>query len=160
MRQITSREIALCVVTMSTNFLRWHKAYVENSCNIKAELMAHNLTMHQLQLLFFLHMNPEIRTVSALSAELFISKGSLSLMLSKLEKNGYLRKEAPQKEDDGRKVYLSLTERAREVLKAAESSLLTSTSAIFEQMDDEAKNKFYAKLIELKQIFATGGIKL
>lgn len=160
MQQITSREIAACVITMSSNFLRWHKAYIERSCNIKAELMAHNLTMHQLQLLFFLHVNPEVRTVSALSAELFISKGSLSLMLSKLEKNGYLRKEAPEKEDDGRKVYLSLTERAREVLKLAEDSLLTSTSAVFEQMDDAAKNRFYAKLVELQQIFATGGIKL
>lgn len=160
MRQITSREIAACVMTMSHNFLRWHKTYIEKSCNIKEQLAAHKLTMHQMQLLFFLHMNPGIRTVSALSAELFISKGSLSLMLSKLEKNGYLRKEAPEKEDDGRKVYLSLTERTREVLEETESALLTSTSAIFDQMDDEAKNQFYAKLMELKQIFATGGIKL
>ena len=50
--------------------------------------MEHNLTIPQLQILFFLRMNPKIRTVSALSAELFISKGSLSLMLTKLEKNG------------------------------------------------------------------------
>ena len=87
MRQITSREIAACVLTMSTNFLRWHKTYIEKSCNIKAGLMEHNLTIPQLQILFFLRMNPKIRTVSALSAELFISKGSLSLMLTKLEKN-------------------------------------------------------------------------
>ena len=160
MRHITSREIAACVLTMSTNFLRWHKTYIEKSCNIKAGLMEHNLTIPQLQILFFLRMNPKIRTVSALSAELFISKGSLSLMLTKLEKNGYLRKDAPEKEDDGRKVYLSLTDRAREVLKEAEETLLKSTSAVFEQMDDEAKNKFYDKLMELQQIFAIGGIKL
>lgn len=160
MRQITSREIAACVMTMSSNFLRWHKMHIEKTCSIKTKLMAHNLTMNQLHLLIFLHMNPEIRTVSALSAELFISKGSLSLMLSKLERNGYLRKEAPKKEDDGRKVYLSLTERGREVLEETEETLLESTSAVFEQMDDEAKNRFYAKLMELQQIFATGGIKL
>ena len=160
MRQITSREIALCVVTMSSNLLRWHKTYIENSCNIKAELMAYKLTMSQLHLLFFLHMNPEIRTLSALSSELFTSKGSLSLMLSKLERNGYLRKNAPAKEDDGRKVYLSLTERAEEVLKVIEKRFMESTSAIFDQMDDKAKNRFYDKLMELQQIFATGGIKL
>ena len=80
--------------------------------------------------------------------------------ITKLEKNGYLRKDAPEKEDDGRKVYLSLTDRAREVLKEAEETLLKSTSAVFEQMDDEAKNKFYDKLMELQQIFAIGGIKL
>ena len=42
----------------------------------------------------------------------------------------------------------------------AEETLLKSTSAVFEQMDDEAKNKFYDKLMELQQIFAIGGIKL
>ena len=57
MRQITSREIAACVLTMSTNFLRWHKTYIEKSCNIKAGLMEHNLTIPQLQILFFLRMN-------------------------------------------------------------------------------------------------------
>lgn len=160
MRQITSREIAVCIMTMSSNFIRWHRAYIEKNCNIKAELAERNLTMHQLELLFFLRMNPEIRTVSALSDELLVSKGSLSLMLTKLEKNGFLRKETPEKEDDGRKVYLFLTERAERLLKEAEDSILESSCALFEQMDDEAKNKFYAKLMEMQQIFAIGGIKL
>lgn len=160
MRQITSREIALCIMTMSSNFVRWHKAYIEKTCNMKEGLRKYGLTMHQLELLFFLHMNPEVRTVSALSDELMVSKGSLSLMLTKLEKSGFLRKEAPKKEDDGRKVYLSLTERTEGLLKEAGDAILESSCAFFEQMDDEAKNKFYEKLMEMQQIFAMGGIKL
>ena len=52
MRQITSREIAACVLTMSTNFLRWHKTYIEKSCNIKAGLMEHNLTIPSFRFYF------------------------------------------------------------------------------------------------------------
>lgn len=160
MQQITGRDIAVRITAMSMNFMRWHKAYVEKSCNVKAKMAGRDLTIHQFQLLCFLHSNPEANTVSAISGELLISKGSLSLMLSKLEKSGYLCKAAPEKEDDGRKVYLSLTEKAKEVIWEVREELLESTSALFEQMDDEAKSKFYAKLMELQQIFAIGGIKL
>ena len=50
------------------------------------------LTPHQAQMLGFLYSNPELDTASALSARLHVSKGSLSLMLSKLEAGGFVQK--------------------------------------------------------------------
>lgn len=125
----------------------WH-------CCVSGEV---GLTKHQMELLGFLYGNPETNTVSRIASELLISKGSLSLMLTKLEKQGFVEKAAPDGNDDGRKVYISLTENGRKAVENMMEVLLEKGGHVFDVMSQEKRLLFYRKLEELKAIFNLGG---
>ncbi len=50
--------------------------------------------------------------------------GSLSIIISKMVDNGYITKEYPPEEDDGRKVYFIITEKGSEALKIITADML------------------------------------
>lgn len=78
-------------------------------------------------------------------------------MLTKLEKQGFVEKAAPDGNDDGRKVYISLTENGRKAVENMMEVLLEKGGHVFDVMSQEKRLLFYRKLEELKAIFNLGG---
>lgn len=156
MKQISGEDVVLAMLDFATDVAHWNKKYVTKAVIIR-RLEELGLTQHQVEILGAMSINPELNTVSALSAELFISKSSLSLMLSKLEKGGFLEKQAATGEDDGRKVYISLTEKGREAVESIRKLMVDTAAVAFEEMNPKTRALFYTKVKELQELFQVGG---
>ncbi len=158
MSAATGRDIMIALMELGEEIILWNKKYTSRA-KIAGRLDEMGLTSHQLEILGFLYNHPEMDTVSAIAAELFISKGSLSLMLSKLQKGGYVQKKAAKGKDDCRKVYISLTEKGKNAAEEFKELILNSASQAFEEMEEEHRVLFYEKVKELKNLFYIGGLK-
>ncbi|MDO4530797.1 MAG: MarR family transcriptional regulator [Bacillota bacterium] len=158
MKAVTGREIVVELMELGAVIGHWNKKYSTKE-NLTRKLDELGLTVHQVELMGFMRSNPELNTVSQLSHELFISKGSLSLMLTKLQAAGFVQKTAPAGADDGRKVYLALTEKGAEAVEDVRNTMLDSASGVFDEMDGKRRQMFYAKVMELKELFDIGGWK-
>lgn len=158
MKTATGKEIVTGMLQLGTNMARWHKEYATKD-RVRKRIEELGLTHHQIEIMGFLYQNPETNTISAISTELLISKGSLSLMLSKLQVAGFVRKVAAQGDDDGRKVYVSLTEKGEKALLEILERLIEDAAIVFDQMEPERRNKIYQKVIELMELLPTGGWK-
>ena len=156
MKAATGKEVVLSMLDLATDIAHWNKKYTTKTVLLQ-KLEELGLTSHQIEVLGFMHANPELDTVSAMAAEMFISKGSLSLMISKLEAGGFVRKKSAKGEDDGRKVYISLTEKGENAVLQIRNTVVASASEVFDDMDDEKRTLFYTKVKELKELFNTGG---
>lgn len=158
MKAVTGEDVVLRMLDLAMDINRWNKQYTtkETLQKLIAEL---GLTAHQLEVLGVIHGNPELDTVSQLAAELFISKGSLSLMLSKLQTAGFITKTSARGEDDGRKVYVKLTEKGINAVEAVKAQVVGSAAVMFNNMDDESRTLFYTKVEELKELFNAGGLE-
>ena len=88
MQTATGREVVLTMLDLATDIAHWNKKYTTKTVLLK-KLEEIGLTSHQVEVLGFMYANPELDTVSAMASEMFISKGSLSLMISKLENGGF-----------------------------------------------------------------------
>lgn len=156
MNAITGKDIMIAMMELASGIGRWNKMNLSH-CLIHERLQELGLTKHQMELMIFLHGNMGLNTVSVLSGALGISKGSLSLMLTKLEKGGHVEKKAAKEEDDGRKVYISLTKKGEDTVKEMMESILSIGSVPFDRMEEETRILFYTKVNELKGLFQTGG---
>ena len=101
MKPVTGREIVYDMMQLGMQIGRWNKRYSTKE-KVAKRLDELGLTHHQVEILGFLKGNPELTTVSEIAAELFISKGSLSLMLTKLQAAGFVEKKSAAGADDGR----------------------------------------------------------
>ena len=158
MRTATGREVVLAMLDLATDIAHWNKKYTTKTVLLK-KLDEMGLTGHQAEVLGFMYANPELDTVSQLSAELLVSKGSLSLMLSKLESGGFVQKNAAKGADDGRKVYVTLTEKGRSSVEEVRETMVNSASDVFDDMQEDKRALFYTKVKELQELFNTGGWK-
>ena len=158
MKAVTGREIVTGMMRLGTEMARLNKAYATKE-RVAKRVEELGLTRHQVEILGFLYTNPELNTVSALSAHQHISKGSLSLMLSKLQAGGFVRKKAAKDGDDGRKVYVSLTEQGEAALKEIMDILAENAAESFDSMDEQRRLLIYTKVKELLELFNTGGWK-
>lgn len=156
MQTATGRDVVLTMLDLATDIAHWNKKYTTKTVLLK-KLDELGLTSHQTEVLGFMYANPELETVSQLAAEMFISKGSLSLMISKLENGGFVQKKAAKGADDGRKVYISLTEKGEKAVKDIRETMVESASDVFDDMDEERRTLFYTKVKELQELFNTGG---
>ena len=158
MKAVTGREVVVSMLELATDIAQWNKKYTTKAVLLK-KLEELGLTSHQTEVLGFMYANPELDTVSQLAAELFISKGSLSLMISKLESGGFVQKKSAKNGDDGRKVYISLTPEGRAAVEEVRETMVSSASDVFADMDAEKRALFYTKVEELKELFNAGGWK-
>ena len=158
MKTATGREIVTGMLQLGTNMARWNKEYATKD-RVRKRVEELGLTHHQVEIMGFLYQNPEINTISAISAELLISKGSLSLMLSKLQAAGFVQKVAAQGNDDGRKVYVSLTKQGEQALFEILERLIEDAAIVFDQMEPERRESIYQKVTELVELLPTGGWK-
>ena len=158
MKTATGKEVVLSMLDLATDIARWNKKYTTKTVLLQ-KLEELGLTSHQIEVLGFMHANPELDTVSAMAAEMFISKGSLSLMISKLEAGGFVQKKSAKGEDDGRKVYISLTKKGIAAVTEIRDTMVNSASDVFDDMDDATRTLVYTKVKEFKELFNTGGWK-
>lgn len=158
MKAVTGREIVTSMMRLGTEMARWNKSYATKE-KVSKRVEELGLTQHQAQILGFLYGNPEYDTVSALSAHLHISKGSLSLMLSKLQAGGFVQKKAAKDGDDGRKIYISLTEKGESAVREIIDLLSENAAVVFDRMDEQRRMQIYTKVKELLELFNTGGWK-
>ena len=158
MKEVAGREVVIELMELGRELWHWSRKY-----NTKDELTQKldelNITLHQVELMSFMWSNPELNTVSQLSNELFISKGSLSLMLTKLQNTGFVQKASAAGMDDGRKVYVTLTEKGIFAVEEVQETILKSASGVFDNMDAERRQIFFTKVMELKELFHIGGWK-
>ena len=80
-------------------------------------------------------------------------------MLSKLQAGGFVQKKAARGEDDGRKVYVSLTAKGESAVKEIMDLLIENGAVVFDRMDEERRMLIYTKVKELMELFNTGGWK-
>ena len=158
MQNATGRDVVLKMLDLATDIAHWNKKYTTKTVLLQ-KLDELGLTSHQIEVLGFLYANPGLDTVSQLAAEMFISKGSLSLMISKLQHGGFVEKKAARGEDDGRKVYINLTKKGKEAVEHVRETMVENASGVFDEMDEEKRILFYTKVKELQELFHTGGWK-
>lgn len=158
MKAVTGSEIVHGLMTLGSSIARWNKEYSSEQ-RVAKRVDELGLTHHQVEIMSFMKGNPEVNTVSEIASKLYISKGSLSLMLSKLQLGGFVQKTSAKGDDDGRKVYVSLTEKGEEALDEVMDLLVKQAAVVFDAMDEERRTLIYAKVQELKELFNTGGWK-
>lgn len=151
------REIAKELIALNTNIFLWNREHIEKSFNINGKTKEGELTVQQFRILTFIK-NGGMHTVSEISNWLNLSKSSMSIMISKLEKNGYLRKEQAPDTDDGRKMYFYLTQKGMTAVAEAEERVLETVAGCFSSLDEEKQENFYAHLQELNRILKAGGL--
>lgn len=78
-------------------------------------------------------------TISELSKFMHISKSTLSIIMSKMIKKGYLIKTYPAEYDDKRKIYFSLSEEGKKLLEYAQKCDFDEAKFIFSMMNDYQK---------------------
>ena len=74
-----------------------------------------NISLRQFRILYLLKYNEKL-TVSEIADSFFISKSSLSITISRMVNDGLIEKTPPSKGQDGRKVYIVLTEKGEEII--------------------------------------------
>ena len=87
-----ARKIAEELVALNMNILWWNRQHIEKLFNINGKNNMQDLTMRQFHVLMLVQ-TMNLHTVSELSNWSRISKSSMSIMVSKLKKLGYLYKE-------------------------------------------------------------------
>ena len=158
MKAVTGEDVVLSMLDLAMDINRWNKQHTTKA-TLQKLMAEHGLTPHQLEVLGFMYGNPELDTVSQLAAELFISKGSLSLMLTKLQTAGFVQKKSAKGDDDGRKVYVTLTKKGTNAVERIRAEMVSSAAVVFSNMDDEKRALFYTKVNELKELFNAGGLE-
>ena len=106
-----AKQIAKQLMALNMNILCWNRAHIEKSFNINGKTKERALTIRQFHVLMFIK-NANIHTLSEIAKWFSISKSSMSIMLSKLEKLGYLTRKQ-EADMDGRKVFFHLTTKGK-----------------------------------------------
>lgn len=103
--------------------------------------LPYNITVNQFQLLLCIGEN-KMDSISKLESHLGSSGSTLSIGVSKLVDKGYLKKEYPSSDDDGRKVYIRLTDNGREVLSAVNEAVRNRFKKYLSNLSDEKIQMF------------------
>lgn len=74
MEAVTGKAIVTSMMRLATEMSSWNKAYATEG-KVAKRIEELGLTPHQAQMLGFLYSNPELDTVSALSARLHVQQG-------------------------------------------------------------------------------------
>ena len=106
-----------------------------------------SLTFQQFIILTLVH-KMEINTISQLAALLNLSKSSLSLTLSKMEQENLLKKTPAPKGDDGRKVYLCITQKGLSALEEREQKTLDFFIEYCQNLTQEQKEAYILRSIQ------------
>ena len=101
------------------------------------------LTITQLRLLGLLH-RKEGRSNAELADLLFVTRPSVSALLERLERGGFIRREVSQ--EDRRGIRIWLEDRGRQALASLRRELLDYGLELFEHMPDEELSEATATL--------------
>ncbi len=117
-----SQQLARQMLDLQIQWGQWNKNMINQVFNINGKSNI-DLTLQQFIILMMVH-KMDIKSVSQMACLLNLSKSSLSLTLSKMEKENLLQKMPPPKGDDGRKVYLCVTQKGISALEEREQKTL------------------------------------
>lgn len=81
----------------------------------------------------------KINTVSELSSYMDISKSTLSIILSKMIKKGYITKVYPEEQDDKRKVYFYISDVGKNILDSARKTHFNDFKMMYEKFTEEER---------------------
>ncbi|WP_304508856.1 MarR family winged helix-turn-helix transcriptional regulator [Anaerotignum sp.] len=158
MSDISGKQIAALFIKLNTNLVYWGRLHLVEVFSANGKGAETRLTTQQFHSLICIR-DFGLNTVSQISDALCLSKSSASLSIAKMVEKGYLKKECATKNDDGRKIYLHLTEKGNAAAQATENALMKITSSYFDSFDDETKLTLYEHLNTIIQILSTGGTK-
>ncbi|MEA4816549.1 MAG: MarR family transcriptional regulator [Lachnospiraceae bacterium] len=106
-------ELTKKLVKFKINVSKW---LGKNAINM-FELDKNKNSLSERQFLILAHLDVFNQlTISQFEKMFHISKSSISLTISKLELNGYVKKEKGSLEEDGRKVYICLTDTGKAIV--------------------------------------------
>ncbi|MBS4960948.1 MAG: winged helix DNA-binding protein, partial [Clostridiales bacterium] len=94
-----------------------------------------------------------VDTVSGLEQLIHISKSSLSLTITKMEKSGYLTKDHTEEETDGRIVHLRLTDKGKKVLNDMNNYYHQIFSEFYYSLDSKRKKNLVTGIEKLNLVF-------
>ena len=92
-------------------------------------------------------------TVSDIEKALAVNRSATSIAVSKLDDDGLVEKKQPQKGDDGRKVYLKITKKGKELLDELNSVFMRDINGFYESLSDEKKQCFVNGIVNLNKVF-------
>lgn len=158
MSDVTGKQIAELFIKLNTNLAYWSRLHLVEVFSTNGKGEETKLTTQQFHSLICIR-DFGLNTVSLISEALCLSKSSASLSIAKMVEKGYLKKECPTKDDDGRKIYLHLTEKGHSAAQATENALMKITSDYFDSFDADTKLTLYEHLNTIIQLLSTGGTK-
>ncbi len=156
MQNAYGKEIAKELIALNMNIWWWNRGHMMKSFHVNGKNENGLLTIQQFHVLMFIKATG-LNTISELCKWLHLSKSSMSIMISNLEKMEYLYKQQADDTDDGRKVYLYLTDIGKQALAKAEETVLENIAGCFTSFSDEAQTKICTNLKELNTMLKAGG---
>ena len=141
-----SRALAEKLVAFNIRLGHWKAQVYDREFNVNGKGKNKlDLTSRQFGILFLIY-HYKLRTVSDLVREINISKSSVSLTVSKLAEEGYLRKKQPHKSEDGRKVNIEITAKGKRSVDEMTGKIV------------EILNRFYSGLTEEQRANLVQGV--
>ncbi len=153
---INQRALVNEFISLTMHMIAWNRTKLEKTCNVNGRSNEGALTIRQFHVMMYIH-RTKAQTVSMIAAWFGISKSSMSIMLTKLEKLGYLYKEHTEDREDGRKVYFRLTDAGKMVLQKTEEQILENIEMCFSVFDAKQSERFYTLLQELHTMLKIAG---
>lgn len=124
---------------INLNIGKWSSLHYKKNFDIEG--VSFNLTSRQFSILIMIS-KLNLSTVSEMEEFISLSKSSLSLTISKLVEEGYLKKEYPKGIADKRRVYFCVTEKGNIILNEAIERLIDSFHRLYISLDEPRRFEF------------------
>lgn len=145
----------------SFDFLRKHNILVKKENSIFAEICKHyNMSYADINMLDAIYDRNKITEPTILAEELLIPKQTITSMLDKLEKSGYVKRK--HNENDRRKVNVHLMPKGENLLLQVQKTIDFAENYIMENMGKEVLENMlvqYNKIIDLLEYVISKEVK-
>ncbi len=145
----------------SFDFLRKHNILVKKENSIFAEICKHyNMSYADINMLDAIYDRNKITEPTILAEELLIPKQTITSMLDKLEKKGYVKRQ--HNENDRRKVNVHLMPKGENLLLQVQKTIDFAENYIMENMGKEVLENMlvqYNKIIDLLEYVISKEVK-
>lgn len=143
--------LADAMIQFAFQQMKWRKTHMDSYFNVNGKGGC-EITLRQFQILTLIH-NLEINTLTQITEYLNISKSSMSLTISKLEQDGYIRKEQAAQSDDGRRIYFFVTEKGVRLINKIGADFHSKTAEFCASLSTEKRQDLKICLDKLTKIF-------
>lgn len=96
-----------------------------------------------------------VNTISELAKKMGLSKSTLSIIMSKLIKAGYVTKNHPDEKSDKRKVFFYATDSAAEIIRRQNDENVKQLRSFYNQISQEQQENFRKGIAILKETYQT-----
>lgn len=133
-------QIALKVMQIQACMIRWHMRYMAELFDVNGK-KTDTLTRTQMEILKIIESIDRV-TISKVGKIMHVSKSSISITVSRMEAYGYVERYKANDEADGRKMFLSITEKGKMALKDISQKMLEGFAVFYKSMKEEDKEYF------------------